>query len=353
MQLTASATISDEETDSDSDSAVIDLGGNIQFADDGPSIDVVAGDDESVVLTTHDDADPDTDSSTANFSGVFSIGSQSFGADGPGTAPALAYALSLAVGEGTASGLFSDDAAIRLYQGIDGVITGSTAATEDAVDRDQHDLHAVGGHRHRGRDADAVRRDRSRPPGERCAALRRSVRVLGNNLVQLTASATISDEETDSDSDSAFIDLGGNIQFADDGPSAAPVSENLVETTGADTNVLLILDVSGSMDDQSGVPGLTRLDLLKATANELLEQYDNQGDVRVRIITFSDGAAKQGEVWVTVDAAKAFIAGLEANGGSDYDDATRARARRVQRRRPADNGRREERLVFHLRQCSE
>ena len=65
---------------------------------------------------------------------MFSIGSQSFGADGPGTAPALAYGLSLAVGEGTASGLFSDDAAIRLYQGTDGVITGSTAATEDAVD---------------------------------------------------------------------------------------------------------------------------------------------------------------------------------------------------------------------------
>ena len=61
-----------------------------------------------VVLTTHDDGDPNTDSSTANFSGVFSK-SQSFGADGADTAAALAYALSLAVAEGTASGLFSDE----------------------------------------------------------------------------------------------------------------------------------------------------------------------------------------------------------------------------------------------------
>jgi hypothetical protein len=112
------------------------------------------------------------------------------------------------------------------------------------------------------------------------------------------------------------------VRVLDDQPSAAPVTENLVETAGADTNVLLIFDVSGSMDDPSGQPGLSRLDLAKAAANELLEQYESLGDVRVQIITFSDDASKQGGVWLTVDAAKAFIAGLTADGGSDYDAAT-------------------------------
>ena len=43
--------------------------------------------------------------------------------------------------------------------------------------------------------------------------------VLGNGLVNLTASATITDGDGDTATDSEVIDLGGNIRFADDGPS--------------------------------------------------------------------------------------------------------------------------------------
>ena len=238
VRLTASATITDGDGDTATDSAFIDLGGNIRFADDGPSLDVTATNETNVVLTTQDaetDGVPtsqDTATSAANFSGVFAIASQSFGADGPGTAPVLNYALSLTVAEGTSSGLASNGATIRLY--INGnVITGSTAGSEGGVNSGNTIFTiTVNGsgvvtltqfaeidHPNNG--------DTSAPYDDQFA-------VLDTGLVRLTASATITDQEGDSATDSAFIDLGGNIRFADDGPSldvTATNEANVVLTT--------------------------------------------------------------------------------------------------------------------------
>ena len=238
VRLTASATITDQEGDSATDSAFIDLGGNIRFADDGPSVDVTATNEANVLLTTQDaetDGVPtseDTAVSAANFAGVFAIASQAFGADGPGTAPVLSYALSLTVAEGTSSGLASNGATIRLY--INGnVITGSTAGSEGGVNSGNTiftiAVNSSGvvtltqfaeiDHANNG--------DTSAPYDDQFA-------VLNTGLVRLTASATITDQEGDSATDSAFIDLGGNIRFADDGPSldvTATNEANVVLTT--------------------------------------------------------------------------------------------------------------------------
>ncbi|MDE5452826.1 VWA domain-containing protein [Bradyrhizobium sp. CSA112] len=112
------------------------------------------------------------------------------------------------------------------------------------------------------------------------------------------------------------------ITIDDDIPVAAPIVKTVTEGS-SDTNILLILDRSGSMDFSSGVSGYaTRLDLLKAAAMELLDQYDAAGDVRVQIIKFNDSAQKQGSVWLSVADAKTCIDGLTANDGTDYDDAT-------------------------------
>ena len=103
--LTLTETITDADADPISQS--VDLGSVIKFADDGPAIDVVAGPEQGVLLTTHDalTIGPDTDTavSTANFGGVFSIATSSFGSDGAGTAPVLSYALSLVGAPGTDS----------------------------------------------------------------------------------------------------------------------------------------------------------------------------------------------------------------------------------------------------------
>ncbi len=131
-----------------------------------------------------------------------------------------------------------------------------------------------------------------------------------------TLTMAVTDATGDSDGTPASI----VISIGDDTPTAAPVTESLVES-GTNTNLMLILDVSGSMDEASGLTGLTRLDVLKASVSELLEQYDNRGDVRVQIVTFSSGATQVGSDWMSVADAKTAITALSANGNSNYDAA--------------------------------
>ncbi len=57
---------------------------------------------------------------------------------------------------------------------------------------------------------------------------------------------------------------------------------------------------------------------------QLLDKYDVLGDVMVRIVTFASTAAEQQATWVSVATAKTIIAGLTANGGTDYDAALQA-----------------------------
>ena len=111
-----------------------------------------------------------------------------------------------------------------------------------------------------------------------------------------------------------------SVTIEDDSPKAEPVEVSVVPTDSK-TNVMLILDLSGSMDSSSGLTGLTRLDVAKAAINEVLDQYDNRGDVMVRIVTFSDTGAAVGSAWQSVANAKAAIAGLSAGGSTNYDAA--------------------------------
>ena len=111
-----------------------------------------------------------------------------------------------------------------------------------------------------------------------------------------------------------------SVTIEDDSPKAEPVEVSVVPTDSK-TNVMVILDLSGSMDTSSGLTGLTRLDVAKAAINEVLDQYDNRGDVMVRIVTFSDTGAAVGSAWQSVANAKAAIAGLSAGGSTNYDAA--------------------------------
>ena len=124
---------------------------------------------------------------------------------------------------------------------------------------------------------------------------------------------------TDGDGDTATGSL--SIDVDDDTPVANPVAKSLTETGGGDTNLMFIIDVSGSMNDPSGLTGLSRLDVTKASVVELLDLYDNPGNVKVQIVAFASNAFIASPVWMTVDQAKAYVSGLNADGGSDYDSA--------------------------------
>jgi T1SS-143 domain-containing protein len=109
------------------------------------------------------------------------------------------------------------------------------------------------------------------------------------------------------------------INVEDDAPAViAPQVSNLAMV---DTNLEIVLDVSGSMITTDGVGGQTRLASAIQSINTLLDRYDEFGDVRVKLVTFSTNAQSVGTTWTTVAGAKAQLAGLAAAGGTNYDEA--------------------------------
>ena len=126
---------------------------------------------------------------------------------------------------------------------------------------------------------------------------------------------------TDSNGDAATADI--KISIDDDTPEAVQASKTL-SAQGVDTNLMIVLDISGSMGDPSGLTALTRLDAAKAAINELFEQYDNLGNVMVRIVTFSTSAAEQGGVWTDLATAHTILNSLSPTNTTNYDAALSA-----------------------------
>ena len=115
----------------------------------------------------------------------------------------------------------------------------------------------------------------------------------------------------------------GNLQvvISDDAPIANAVTNAGQATQVQNTNLMLILDISGSMGDPSGYQGMTRMQVMQKSALELLDKYSAYGSVMVNIVTFSTSAANPTGVWVSVDVAKAIILGLTPTNSTNYDDA--------------------------------
>ena len=232
-------TISYQISDADGDTAngTLDLSVN----DDSPTIDVTAGTETGVILTTQDadtiDTASDTATSTANFGGVFGL-TQNAGADGLGTAGVLSYDLNVT---NSVSGLESHDVAINLYD-IGGKIVGSTATVVDDVttgntifDLAVSSTGVVTLTQYQQIDH-AVEGTTTSPFDDQFA-------ILADNKISLTASATITDFDGDTATDSATVDLGGNIKFADHGPTidltirtTSLVVDESVGTTGSILN---------------------------------------------------------------------------------------------------------------------
>ncbi|WP_460321229.1 retention module-containing protein [Pseudomonas ogarae] len=110
------------------------------------------------------------------------------------------------------------------------------------------------------------------------------------------------------------------VSIVDDVPKAV-ASERSVTAVEIDTNLLIVLDVSGSMKDDSGVSGLSRMELAKQAISALLDKYDDMGDVKVQLVTFSGSATDQSTLWVDVATAKTLISALSAHGDTNYDAA--------------------------------
>ncbi|MFS2095255.1 DUF5801 repeats-in-toxin domain-containing protein [Pseudomonas sp. Pseusp11] len=235
-------TLTATKTDKDGDSAqaTLNIGQNLVFKDDGPSISTTGTEptltvDETVLATN------DTKSFASNFSSAY-------GADGAGT---LTYALGVVVG---ASGLTDTASGQAVNLSLNGgvvegrtatsnllVFTASVAANGD-VTLDQ--LRAV------------VHPNASNPDD--------STTLSADNLVTLIATKT----DGDGDSAQATLNIGQNLVFKDDGPSLA--FGNLIGTGS-------ILPQQGYWDHSNGADGLgaTGLDISLVNNQFTLVRPDN------------------------------------------------------------------------------
>jgi Ca2+-binding RTX toxin-like protein len=103
-----------------------------------------------------------------------------------------------------------------------------------------------------------------------------------------------------------------------DQPVATP---DVVDTVSNTINLVIVFDRSGTMDENPNVPGFTtRIDLARAAVASMLAAYESVADINVLIVDFSSGANNSG--WLgSAAAANAYLAGLDANGGTNYNGA--------------------------------
>ena len=204
------ATVTDG--DGDQASALVAIGNTLVFKDDGPSIDATNVDTNAITLTTQD---ADTrgsafDVATADLSAAFSTSLVNFGADGPADAGAVTWTYSLALGSAAATSALTSNGVPVTLALVSGEIVGSAAGTP---------IFSIAVNAATGVVTLTQFAEIDHPlPGSSSNYAAQLVE-LAANLVELRGTATIVDRDGDSISDTVAVDLGGNIRFADDGPS--------------------------------------------------------------------------------------------------------------------------------------
>jgi Ca2+-binding RTX toxin-like protein/Mg-chelatase subunit ChlD len=137
------------------------------------------------------------------------------------------------------------------------------------------------------------------------------------DVLNLGFSATVTDNAALTSSAASFT-----VAVEDDAPQVSNGQQNAA-VGPVNTNLMVILDISGSMNTADAGGGLTRLQMAKNAINNLVDGYDQHGEVRVQIVTFNATGTPQ-STWLTVGDAKALINGLTASGGTNYDAALNA-----------------------------
>ncbi|BCG97024.1 DUF5801 repeats-in-toxin domain-containing protein [Mesorhizobium sp. 131-2-1] len=241
VSLSATATVTDGDHDQATSTVSTDLGGNIGFDDDIPSLTVGTVADAAITLVTQDaqTIGAASDTASASFAAAFLAAvSPSYGADGAGSTVISGYTLNVT---NSASGLTSQGEAITLTK-VGNDIVGSTASHGEifriAVDA-----------------AGTVTLTQSQQIDhlpESLDTTNNNAHIdLGNGLVSLSATATVTDADNDQATSTVSTDLGGNIGFDDDIPSAIfPASA--VVANGAGAAVSFDLDIDGILTNNYG-----------------------------------------------------------------------------------------------------
>ena len=117
------------------------------------------------------------------------------------------------------------------------------------------------------------------------------------------------------------------LRIEDDAPFARTQEIRVGQGDGVDSNLLIMLDVSASMRQDTGLRDLngqplSRLDLAKLAIRDLLDRHQALGEVMVRLVIFGNDGQAIGARWLSVAEARAALDGIDAsNDASNYDAA--------------------------------
>jgi Ca2+-binding RTX toxin-like protein len=202
--------------------------------------------DSSITLTTQDanTIGAATDVASASFASAFLAAvTPNYGADGAGSTVVNNY--SLAVNSAT-SGLSSGGASIFLYL-INGVVTGSTAATQDGVNTD-NTIFSISVN-----SAGTVTLSQFSQIDHVGAGNNTQIALADGKV---TLSATVTDYDGDTATATVSADLGGNIRFNDAVPVAPTLSLNVSVINDETAGVQSTADPNASNDVAgSSLPG--------------------------------------------------------------------------------------------------
>ncbi|WP_440892094.1 retention module-containing protein [Aeromonas dhakensis] len=305
--LSATVTVVDGDNDTATGTVSADLGGNINFEDDVPSVTINAVADGGITLTTQDAQTIGAASDTAagSFAAAFLAAAvPNYGADGPGTTTVSGYSLSVTDSN---SGLTSNGLAITLTK-VGNDIVGSTTDGEvfriSVASNGTVTLTQSAELDHLPEDVDNSNDN--------------NLISLANGKVLLSATVTVVDGDNDTATGTVSADLGGNINFEDDVPTAKDNSIVITEAGLPPFNLVMVIDTSGSMLWQIGTTSNgspNRLELAKDALNHMIDSYVALGvPLVITVIDFASGAVLIPQT-SDPDVAKASISGLPTDGG--------------------------------------
>ncbi|MFM9756691.1 DUF5801 repeats-in-toxin domain-containing protein [Aeromonas dhakensis] len=305
--LSATVTVVDGDNDTATGTVSADLGGNINFEDDVPSVTINAVADGGITLTTQDaqTIGAASDTATGSFAAAFLAAAvPNYGADGPGTTTVSGYSLSVTDSN---SGLTSNGLAITLTK-VGNDIVGSTTDGEvfriSVASNGTVTLTQSAELDHLPEDVDNSNDN--------------NLISLANGKVLLSATVTVVDGDNDTATGTVSADLGGNINFEDDVPTAKDNSIVITEAGLPPFNLVMVIDTSGSMLWQIGTTSNgspNRLELAKDALNHMIDSYVALGvPLVITVIDFASGAVLIPQT-SDPDVAKASISGLPTDGG--------------------------------------
>src|SRR5687768_5116868 len=222
IRLTATVT----DRDGDTATATINIGQNLQFKDDGPSV-TTSGSEPILVV---DDTTLGTNAS-GSFGGLFV---PNYGADGAAAVNPITYALAITAGPSGIIDVATGEAVNLVMNGA--VVEGRTAVTNQlvfTVSVNGSGLVTL----------DQIRAVQHNDPADHDEAGASAATLTADNLIRLTATVT----DRDGDTATATINIGSNLQFKDDGPS--------VTTSGAEPT-LVVADTPLTTNASASFAGL-------------------------------------------------------------------------------------------------